>query len=481
MSSSSSLGGGFSFDTPQAVLEVLASVRQSDIPVKDKNELRDLVLTYTNGGKDPSLKIQIEQKLQSFHIAPVTAPAALVVPALQHDFGSSRNVPAFDAAVAAYNAPTPTPTPAPASTSKPVPTAAPTSVPQPEAAPAPQAASVPAPASVPSAQPTSGVSVETPATATDATAVLNRVREIKALVNEKVGNPVNLVDIDNAVGREYMSSLLDAMKKLSAGSVGAAEMQRLEAAYAAVEKVLENKPQPTPASAQQAAPEPSPTPAPAPMAEQAPTFVPPPAPAVKPLTEMAQSPAPARAVPISTPALEPTPEPEPESTPVSEKAVPKGYESANQVPLADDRWAAAASSIAPTPVKPISETAKPLKTVEDLTETKKPEPVTNDPLMALEVSQGLDQLLSDWVLFKKSGLFGTGPKGVEHPLYQKIKNLQIPLLLAGRFEGATQEIKQSITDYMNGWRYEQGIVYEQGETFDHYLRRVIRHILDLQK
>ena len=34
---------------------------------------------------------------------------------------------------------------------------------------------------------------------------------------------------------------------------------------------------------------------------------------------------------------------------------------------------------------------------------------------------------------------------------------------------------------MNGWRYEQGLIYEQGETFEHYLRRVIRHILDLQK
>ena len=64
---------------------------------------------------------------------------------------------------------------------------------------------------------------------------------------------------------------------------------------------------------------------------------------------------------------------------------------------------------------------------------------------------------------------------------KKISNLQIPLLLAGRFEGANQEIRQSITDYMNGWRYEQGIIYEQGETFEVYLRRVIRHIIDLQK
>jgi len=107
--------------------------------------------------------------------------------------------------------------------------------------------------------------------------------------------------------------------------------------------------------------------------------------------------------------------------------------------------------------------------------------VAGDALFTQQVDDGLNQLLSDWTLFKKSGLFGTGPKGSEHPLYLKIKDLQIPLLLAGRFDGATREIKQSIADYMNGWRYEQGIIYEQGETFDHYLRRVIRHILDLQK
>ncbi len=53
-------------------------------------------------------------------------------------------------------------------------------------------------------------------------------------------------------------------------------------------------------------------------------------------------------------------------------------------------------------------------------------------------------------------------------------------LLAGRFEGSTPEIKRSIADYMNGWRYEEGIVHEQGETFETYLRRVIRHILDNQ-
>jgi hypothetical protein len=53
-------------------------------------------------------------------------------------------------------------------------------------------------------------------------------------------------------------------------------------------------------------------------------------------------------------------------------------------------------------------------------------------------------------------------------------------VIAGRFEGATTPIKQSITDYMNGWRYEEGITHEHGETFEHYLRRVVRHILNKQ-
>jgi hypothetical protein len=76
-------------------------------------------------------------------------------------------------------------------------------------------------------------------------------------------------------------------------------------------------------------------------------------------------------------------------------------------------------------------------------------------------------------------VFGTGPKGRQHPLFLTLAPLQMPLILGGRFEGATTEIRQSITDYMNGWRYEQGIIYDAEETFEHYLRRVIRHIIDV--
>ncbi len=31
---------------------------------------------------------------------------------------------------------------------------------------------------------------------------------------------------------------------------------------------------------------------------------------------------------------------------------------------------------------------------------------------------------------------------------------------------------------MNGWRYEEGILHQHEETFEHYLRRVIQKILE---
>jgi hypothetical protein len=107
--------------------------------------------------------------------------------------------------------------------------------------------------------------------------------------------------------------------------------------------------------------------------------------------------------------------------------------------------------------------------------------VVGDPLYTKEVDDGLQQVLCEWKLFEKSGLFGTGPRGREHPLFKTLAPLSIPVILAGRYDGDSPKIRQDITDYMNGWRYEQGIVYNPGESFEHYLRRVIHHILELQK
>lgn len=309
---------------------------------------------------------------------------------------------------------------------------------------------------------------------------LNRIREIKALVNEKVGNPVNLVDIDNAVGREYMSALLDAMKKINGGSAGVAAMDRLEAAYQAVTEVIGRqvpvKPSRTPVAEPATMVPPilvtPPMTTTAPAIDESPvskntadtTVVPPPPPhpSMKPVSVPASEESPAAISPTKAPAV---------AIPVIQATKPSPHEIASNTPNAS------------TTVAPITKTAPRPLTPLDLPDPTSLEnaSIKGDPLFTREVDDGLNQLLSEWSLFKKSGLFGTGPKGMEHPLFKKISSLQIPLLLAGRFEGATQEIKQSITDYMNGWRYEQGIIYEQGETFEHYLRRVIKHIIDLQK
>ena len=122
-----------------------------------------------------------------------------------------------------------------------------------------------------------------------------------------------------------------------------------------------------------------------------------------------------------------------------------------------------------------------IKEVQEQKEAEAKKLASTDPLFVPDVSSGLQQLLSEWNLFKSSGIFGTGPSGMDHPLYKKLGGLTMAAVIAGRFEGATPQIKQSITDYMNGWRYEEGVVHEHAETFEHYLRRVIKHILDKQK
>lgn len=469
MTSSSSSGDVFSFDTPEAVLRVLASIRASEATIAQKNELRDLVLSYTNGGKDPSVQIQISQRLQSLGVTPSAMPVAASVPApVPHEFGSARSVPSFTPSKAAQVSTAPTPIVAPAPTPAPVSVAA---TPIVEPAPAPVAPDTqttvipivtqqqPAPAPTPTSTPTPAAV----APSADNNEALVRIREIKSLVNEKVGNPVNLVDINNAVGREYMSALLDAMKQLNTGAAAETAMARLEAAFVSVQQVLESHEAPAPA--------PTSTPV-APQSEPVP--VPEAATAAPVVATTPATPAPAATEDVSASSARwATPQ-----VPAAPVAPPVTAPASTPAPV--DSPVAAPS--APSPVKSLAESAAPLKSLNDVpTAASVNSSATGDPLFTKEVSNGLNQLLSDWILFKKSGLFGTGPKGVEHPLYIKIKDLQVPLLLAGRFEGATQEIKQSVTDYMNGWRYEQGIIYTPGETFDHYLRRVIRHILDLQK
>lgn len=484
MVNASSLPGGatavFDLDTHDGVMHLLASVRASDLTAAEKNELRDLIFLYTNGGKDQTVRRSLEQKISNHALPPVPRKASKKSLPPPPTIGKYRQAPSFKVPAQtipvapapkqkfttepAWNHETPTESVAP-SVTVPVSPRAETVDPAP-------VKTVPAAPLSEVAAPSMNIPVQSAASVTpgDNEAYLMRIREIKALVNEKVGNPVNLVDINNEVGREYMAALLDAMKKINSGTSALSAMKRLEDAFAQVEITLKNQGSVSPVSAP-SVPARETTPEPAPYVAESALFTPP----VPPAPQF-DAPAPVPPPPFSPvpPAFTPPQPPAPAVAHVSEnvtrittlgETVPPPAPPPSQKPyftsLAEYGEKPAAAATAPAPLANIAG--------------------PGDPLFAREVEEGLQQLLSEWSLFKKSGLFGTGPKGKDHPLFKKMAPLQIPLLLAGRFEGATQEIKQSVTDYMNGWRYEQGLIYQQGETFEHYLRRVIRHIIDLQK
>ncbi len=491
MPQSGSSTPNFDLNSQSGVMSVLASIRASALGNQEKNELRDLVFHYTKSGGDASVKIALEQKLISHQILPVQVKVSAgpaTGPALA--FGSYRPTPTFKTPSVSTTPVTPVPTPV-AATSVPVQTPV---QPAPATEPVPVAATPVTPNQVPvvtvpqaqvaaiPVQPTVSAPVTTPAPVSTGTEAeyLERIRQIKTAVNSKVGNPVNLVDINNEVGREYMNALLEAMKKLSGGAISemGVAMARLEKAYAAVETAIADHAK----SAAPAAPV-------TPPVQQPNVSVPVATAPVEPVSE----------APIVVPVVAPLPRmPEPvirpdivvtQPDPVIEASVPAtpAAPSIPIIPTPEVEEKSGYEIAASTPTPTLTPTSPSLADREKiLTPADLPDAATlstgaaGDTLFTKEIDDGLGLLLSDWTIFKKSGLFGTGPKGREHPLFKKIAELQIPLILAGRFEGSSQEIRQSITDYMNGWRYEQGIIYQPGETFEHYLRRVIRHIIDLQ-
>jgi hypothetical protein len=323
----------------------------------------------------------------------------------------------------------------------------------------------------------------TPATESTTDDYRARIAEIKNTINAKVGNPVNLVDMDNEVGRAYMTALLEAMKAVASDNGAAAAMERLEAVVRQVETVLTHR---TPATIPEKTPVISnsvPVPTESALAAtepMSPVRINPVVPVMPSVTE---------AVTVSAPVIPPTPTTAPVAVsteaPSVESAPVSGFASQGTVAVAPE------DTIPVTPIAIASSRFKNIKPMSDVDPLKKPTDLPTaqelkarsgitDPLQDPDVDLGLEQLLGEWSIFRKSGVFGTGPKGRQHPLFVKLAAVQIPLILAGRFEGVTPEIRQSITDYMNGWRYEQGITYEQDELFEHYLRRVIRHILDSQ-
>lgn len=337
-----------------------------------------------------------------------------------------------------------------------------------------------------------------------------RIKEIKREVNLLVGNPVNLIDVNNEVGREYMNALLDAMKKNNAGTPEqiARAMVRLESSFVSVKQTVASGSEIQKVDTAETDPVPPETPdvveevQDEPVVGQEPTT---PADDSPPETEgYSAAPVIGFASVHDTHVKEknpPTPD-VPENLTVDEETmepavVPEVSAPAVSMPISEPIVRPIIPSVpAPAeqtvPASGIMSVAKE-KQIEDLLVSQKQEAAVTDkqkleaqvaamdPLMTPEITNGLQQLLSEWSLFKSSGIFGTGPSGAEHPLYKKLSVLTMSAVMAGRFEGATPEIKRSISDYMNGWRYEEGILHEHTEMFDHYLRRVVKHIIDKRK
>ncbi len=494
----------FDLDTESGVQTALAAVRASDLSREDKSDLRDGIFLYTKSGHDTTLLEPLLAKLsglpmpaaslvaaKSEAVVAVVTPEVVVVPtAPRFGFASGRPQPVFSApAMTTAQSTVPVNLPIAASVSVPVvetpvapvvvPSAAPVVEPNDVVVIKPRIVTEPViPASPAEMVPKEVVDEKLAAVAPEPTPSIelkppyqenktvdvyrDRITEIKQFINQKVGNPVNLVDLNNEIGRAYMSALLEAMKAVSGGGGDVeALMAKLESVVKDVEVILKTT------DTTSVVPPPLPTPVAA-VSER--VFV-----ETTVVTEPKQE-----SKPVSVPHKAPQSEtiPTPNQIPVTPitPVIPVEALVAQHDVLPMDVATSRFKNVIPVTAQ------EPLKTPKDLptaAEVKARSGIT-DPLQDPDVDLGLEQLLGEWTLFRKSGVFGTGPKGTQHPLFLKLATLPMPLILSGRFEGSTAEIRQSITDYMNGWRYEQGIVYEQDETFEHYLRRVIRHIIDSQ-
>lgn len=320
-----------------------------------------------------------------------------------------------------------------------------------------------------------------------------RIREIKRAVNEMVGNPLSLLDRDEAVGRAYMDALLAATKRTLSGQDPRQELAALEDAYKRVQTILGSD---QPVADKTHAPAST-----TPYADEATTSHDP------PQTEPSPEPATAESADsvegsltkdvVENNTSEPRSDaPETASTAAPENSSAKSHSAqvaqGNKVPIRQGQPEATTTATAPvdgpareasttapahapTPAgqRWVSSPAAPGVAANDAPRAEKAAPAQDKP----DVEGALRQLLSEWQIFKKSGFLGMGPGGIEHPLFQTLRNLPMSAVVGGRFEGATPEVRQNIADYMNGWRYEHDIVHRLDETFEQYLRRVVAHIL----
>lgn len=488
----------FDLSDEAGVLDLLRRVHLSSLPLETKNQLRDIIFTarsqkqealtgaeeasfiaagiplrresvsktvgdpIATSAKNTTPVVWYSRVQPTFAINNVSAQSQTVELAAKPVSPAGNHSPVLDLPATSTEG-------APSTPSKNVAiplTSASTLTPDLQSSPAAVVSQTPVPSSV-AANSESTIPADQAESSIPATEAAARINVIKREVNTLVGNPVNLIDEHNEIGREYMNALLDAMKKTAIGVEGqelARVMSRLEAALQGVTDTFQ------------------------PGQESEATVVVTP-PEIKTVIEAvkedkASVPGPESVVPELN-----TPEPTKRVLKVASVATPSEEALAAQSGFTQPedgsvRQAVQAEATESPRFTPVAKAQK----LDSLLAAQKEEQqaalrshqqdVQTNPFMTEDVTQGLYQLLSEWKLFKSSGLFGTGPSGNEHPLYKKLAPLTMAALLAGRFEGATPEIRQNIAEYMNGWRYEEGITHELGETFELYLRRVIRHILD---
>ena len=356
-------------------------------------------------------------------------------------------------------------------------------------------------------------------------ATLERIREIKRFVSENVGTPVNLIDLNPDVGRVYMSTLLAAMQSVNSenGMAGTEQMQKLELALSDIKNLLHkngstnqvsnsannttgNPVQNTAGSSKQQTNLDKPeydTPINSTESNSTPLGtnnlkkkiyemknrgqIPSVSDQIKNVNNV--SPNSANYTTNNTPTQEVTQSP---VTPVSNNVPTPDMNQGPVSPVSNNLPTnnTPTQEVTQSPVNNQNHISSPVASdkngdinhkLTELENQSKANQYKGEPLFHPNVDSGLSQLLMEWSLFKSSGVFGTGPNGREHPLFIKLAPLMVNDILLGKFEGSKPEIIQSITDYMNGWRYEQGIVYQGGETFEHYLRRVIHTIISGDK
>lgn len=526
-----SVSSSFDLRSWQGLTQVLKVAKESLKESGDYAEFRNLVLQYAQQGGDIEIKKKIDAVIATFRTEQSSIPKQVIDENRTVEAISSNNEESRPSAVHSGRRVKPTFSAPPVPEKVIEPVEVPIAVEVAPIAPVPSTVlpEVKEDTSSPVVEAVQPVEeVEAPKTLEEYKA---RITEIKRLVNDKVGNPVSLMNSKDGLGKKYMSALLTALKATSAGGQGNVEsaMHDLESAYA----LVIHEASADEVEVKEVAEENIPTPAePLPdvlREEKVGAVIPPvtkeesPELDVVPVESSVGDPLPAEIIPsISEEEKIEVVVPEEISVaePVDRVEVPQEPERhesfQNSFQKTDDAISAVVSSVHKRKDNNIDD-SDPLATLlvdendgYDKWSHGTGEGAEGELQKAPQIRQGntietqsvgvhqkssnteayqqqaelsspattalLNNLLQEWSIFSGSGLFGIGPDGLEHPLYIQLAPLTMGEVMAGRWEKVDPKVLRIIKQYVDAWRHEQSITYTLNETFEHYLRRVVQRI-----